>query len=49
MAGRLAGLSECADPECVLAPSRTIPDIDAKEERFCRVCETKLFEGRMQL
>jgi archaemetzincin len=45
MAGRLAGLSECTDPACVLAPSRTIPDIDAKEERFCRVCEQRLFEG----
>jgi len=49
MAGRLGGLSECADPSCVLASSRTIPDIDAKEERYCRACEQKLFEGRMHL
>ena len=49
MAGRLAGVSECANPECVLAPSRTIPDIDAKEERYCRDCETALFEGRMRI
>jgi len=49
MTGRLAGLSECTDAECVLAPSKSIPDIDAKEERFCRVCEQKLFEGTMHL
>jgi archaemetzincin len=49
MAGRLAGLSECSDPECVLAPSRTIPDIDAKEERFCRGCEQSFFEGTMRI
>jgi archaemetzincin len=49
MAGRLAGLSECSDPECVLAPSRTMPDIDAKEERFCRGCEQAFFEGTMRI
>jgi predicted Zn-dependent protease len=49
MAGRLAGLPECADPSCVLASSRVIPDIDAKEERYCRVCEQKLFEGKMHI
>lgn len=49
MAGRLAGLAECSDPECVLAPSRTIPDIDAKEERYCRACEQRLFEGKMHI
>ena len=49
MTGRLAGLPECHDPKCVLAGSRHLLDIDAKEERYCRVCEQKLFEGRMQL
>lgn len=49
MTGRIAGLSECQDPTCVLAPSRHLLDIDAKEERFCRVCEQKFFEGRMQI
>ncbi len=49
MTGRLAGLRECQDPACVLAPSRHLLDIDAKEERYCRVCEQKFFEGRMQI
>ena len=49
MAGRLAALSECQDPKCVLAPSKSVLDIDTKEERFCRVCEQKFFEGRMQI
>ncbi len=49
MTGRLAGLRECQDPTCVLAPSRHLLDIDAKEERYCRACEQKFFEGRMQI
>jgi archaemetzincin len=49
MTGRIHGASECADPTCVLAPSKTIPDLDSKDERFCRRCEQSLFEGRMQL
>jgi predicted Zn-dependent protease len=49
MAGRLAGLAECADPGCVLASSKSIPDIDAKEERYCRLCEQRLFEGKMHI
>jgi predicted Zn-dependent protease len=49
MSGRLRGLAECADPECVLAPSRSVHDMDTKEERFCRACETRLFEGKLQI
>ena len=49
MSGRLAGLSECADPTCALAPSRGTPDIDTKDERFCQPCEQRLFEGKMQI
>jgi len=49
MAGRLRGMKECADPECVLSPSRSVHDLDTKEERFCRGCETQIFEGKLQL
>jgi archaemetzincin len=49
MAVRLRGLPECVDPACVVAPSRTLPDIDAKEERLCRACEQRLFEGRVRI
>jgi predicted Zn-dependent protease len=49
MTGRLAGLKECANPECVLAASKSIPDLDAKEERYCRNCEQVLFEGTIHI
>jgi predicted Zn-dependent protease len=49
MAGRLGGLPECAVDQCVLAPSRGLPDIDAKDERFCRACEQRLLEGKLRL
>jgi len=49
MAGRLRGMKECADPQCVLAPSRSVHDMDTKEERFCRGCETQMFEGKLQI
>jgi predicted Zn-dependent protease len=49
MGGRLRGMKECADPECVLAPSRSVHDLDTKEERFCRGCETQIFEGKLRL
>jgi len=49
MSGRLAGLSECADPACVLAPSRGTPDIDTKDERYCQPCEQRLFEGKVHI
>jgi archaemetzincin len=49
MAGRLRGMKECSDPECVLAPSRSVHDLDTKDERFCRSCETRLFEGRLSI
>ncbi len=49
MTGRMAGLAECQVPNCALAASRHLLDIDAKEERYCRACEQKFFEGRMQI
>ena len=49
MAGRLRGLPECTDPECVLAPTRSPCDLDMKEERFCRDCEQRLFEGTIRI
>jgi len=49
MIGRMQGMVECSDPQCVLAPSKSIPDLDAKEEKFCRACEQRLFEGRIRI
>jgi len=47
MAARLRGVATCNDPRCVLAESRAVPDLDLKEERFCRACEQRLFQGRV--
>lgn len=47
MAGRLSGLKECSDPQCLLAPSKSVLDIDTKDERYCRGCEERLFEGKL--
>jgi predicted Zn-dependent protease len=49
MAGRLQGLKECASPDCVLAPSKVVPDVDSKGELYCRNCSQALFEGKIQI
>jgi predicted Zn-dependent protease len=49
VAGRLGGAKECTDPQCVLAPSRFIADVDSKAEVFCRDCSQRLFEGKIQV
>ncbi len=49
MAGRMRGTAECPDPQCALARSRSISDVDAKGEKYCRVCEQHLFEGRIRI
>jgi predicted Zn-dependent protease len=49
LSARLAGLRECNEPSCVLAPSRHAGDLDSKDERFCRSCDQRLFEGRVKL
>jgi predicted Zn-dependent protease len=49
MTGRLRGMKECTNPECVLAPSRSVHDLDTKEERYCRSCESQLFEGKVRM
>jgi predicted Zn-dependent protease len=49
MAARLQGAAECKSADCVLAPSKSIPDLDAKTEMFCRNCSQLLFEGKIQV
>ncbi len=49
MAARLQGAAECKNAECVLAASKSIPDLDAKAEMFCRNCSQLLFEGTIQV
>jgi predicted Zn-dependent protease len=49
MAGRLEGLHECGDPKCVFASSKVLADLDLKEERICRPCSLRLFEGSIRI
>jgi predicted Zn-dependent protease len=49
MGGRLLGAPECSDPKCVMSASKMFADLDLKEERFCRACSQRLFEGKVQI
>ena len=49
MAGRLRGLKECPQPDCVLAPSKAVADIDSKSEMYCRSCSQTMFEGKISI
>lgn len=49
MIGRLAGLKECPTPTCALAGTRGVPDIDVKQEMFCRPCAQAFFQGRISI
>jgi predicted Zn-dependent protease len=40
--GHVAGLEHCADPRCVMYPSRDIADTDRKGGEFCRRCRAEL-------
>jgi len=49
MAGRLKGVPGCTDLHCVLAPSKMFADLDLKDERLCRECSRRLFEGTIRI
>lgn len=49
MAGRLQGLKACANPQCALSPSKSVPDLDTKSEMYCRPCSQRLFEGTIRV
>jgi len=49
MAARLQGHPQCPDPKCVLSASRMFADVDLKEERFCRDCTQRMFEGTIRI
>lgn len=49
MSARVQGLVECADPLCVVSPSKRVTDIDAKGEQYCRVCAQRLFQGTVHI
>jgi len=49
MVGRLRGAPACPTPQCALAASKMFADLDLKEERFCRPCADRLFEGTIHI
>jgi len=49
MAIRLRKLPECPSPDCVMAASQMLMDVDAKDEKLCRACNERLFEGKLQI
>ena len=49
MAARLQGHPECPNPKCVLAASKMFADVDLKDERFCRDCTQRMFEGTIRI
>lgn len=46
---RSIGMPECTTPQCVLSSSNMLADIDLKEEKFCRACSQRLFQGTVRL
>ena len=45
--GHVAGLEHCADPECVMYPSRDIADTDRKATDFCRRCHADFSQATL--
>lgn len=48
-AARLSGMPECSSPQCVISASNMLADIDLKEEKFCRACSQRMFQGTMRI
>lgn len=46
---RLRGHPECPTPQCVMAGSKMVMDLDIKEEKLCRDCSARLFEGTIRI
>ncbi len=42
---RVSGMPKCANPACPISPSKVLPDIDSKEERYCPPCWTRMSTG----
>lgn len=48
-AARLGGMPECSSPQCVLAPSNMLADVDLKDEGLCRACAQRMFKGTLRI
>jgi predicted Zn-dependent protease len=49
IAARLAGSPQCSNPACVLSASNMLADLDLKEEKFCRDCSQRMFQGTVRI
>jgi archaemetzincin len=36
--GRIRGLTDCRDPQCVMAAMSALADVDGRSERYCAAC-----------
>ena len=36
--GRIRGLTDCRDPQCVMAAMTSLADVDGRGERYCAAC-----------
>jgi predicted Zn-dependent protease len=48
-AARLSGMPECRSPQCVISASNMLADIDLKEEKLCRACSQRMFQGTVRI
>jgi predicted Zn-dependent protease len=46
---RLLAMPECRTPQCALAPSPMLADIDLKDDRPCRPCLQRWFKGTVAI
>jgi predicted Zn-dependent protease len=49
MIARLSGAPECSTIDCVLAPTNMLADLDLKQEKLCRACSQRMFQGTVRL
>ena len=49
MVARLRGVAECVQPQCVMASSKMFADLDLKDEKLCRGCSQRMFEGKFEI
>jgi predicted Zn-dependent protease len=45
---RLCGAPECPSVECALSPTNMLADLDLKQEKLCRACSQRMFQGTVR-
>ena len=47
--GHTFDLRHCPDPACIMHYCRSLPDVDAKQNRFCRYCRVMLVDALREM